>query len=170
MLIPGGGINRMWCICTVEPCSTAQENEVLVLLWHGWTPKIYLGKEERPQRSFKLFGLGRLKVKSLHRVWVFATQCIVVYPASLSMGFSRQEYWSGVPFLSPGDLTQGWNPGLPLCRQMLLGEEWVWGSSSSCGVPRMPWGAALLDSLICWLLILNLNSWDSSSSLLLHWN
>ena len=30
------------------------------------------------------------------------------------MGFSRQEYWSGLPFPSPGEL-----PGLPHCRQML---------------------------------------------------
>ena len=36
------------------------------------------------------------------------------------MGFSRSEYWSGLPFPSPGELpTQGLNPGLPHCRQML---------------------------------------------------
>ena len=34
----------------------------------------------------------------------FATQCTVVRQAPLSMGFSRQEYWSGLPFPSPGDL------------------------------------------------------------------
>ena len=38
----------------------------------------------------------------------------------LSMEFSRQEYWSGQPFPSPGDfLTQESNPGLPSCRQIL---------------------------------------------------
>ena len=31
----------------------------------------------------------------------------------------RQEYWSGLPFPSPGDLTQGSNPDLPHCRQTL---------------------------------------------------
>ena len=37
-----------------------------------------------------------------------------------SMGFSRQEYWSGLPFPSPGNLpTQGSNPGLPHCRKTL---------------------------------------------------
>ena len=37
-----------------------------------------------------------------------------------SMGFSRQEHWSGLPFPSPGNFpTQGSNPGLPHCRQML---------------------------------------------------
>ena len=42
------------------------------------------------------------------------------HQAPPSMGFSRQEYWSGLPFLSPGNfLTQGSNPGLPHCRQTL---------------------------------------------------
>ena len=40
--------------------------------------------------------------------------------ASLSMGFSRQGYWSGMPFPSLGDLlTHGSNPGLLHCRQIL---------------------------------------------------
>ena len=44
------------------------------------------------------------EVKSLSRVWLFATPWTVAYQAPLSMGFSRQEYWSGLPFPSPGDL------------------------------------------------------------------
>ena len=40
----------------------------------------------------------------------------VAHQAPLSMGFSRQEHWSGLPFPSPGDLP---NPGLPHCRQIL---------------------------------------------------
>ena len=39
-------------------------------------------------------------MKSLSRVWLFATSWTVAYQASLSMGFSRQEYWSGLPFPS----------------------------------------------------------------------
>ena len=55
-----------------------------------------------------------MKVKSLSRVRLFATPWTVAHQAPLSMGFSRQEYWSGLPFPSPGDLpTQGLNPGLP---------------------------------------------------------
>ena len=43
---------------------------------------------------------------------------------SPSMGFSRPEYWSGLPFPSPGIFwTKGSNPGLPQCRQMLLLSE-----------------------------------------------
>ena len=41
-------------------------------------------------------------------------------PGSSVHGFSRQEYWSGLPLPSPGDLPdQGLNPGLPHCGQTL---------------------------------------------------
>ena len=49
------------------------------------------------------------KVKLLSRVRLFVIPWTVVYQASLSMGFSRQEYWSGLPFSSPGDLP---DPGI----------------------------------------------------------
>ena len=49
------------------------------------------------------------EVKSLSRVQLFAIPWTVVYQVSLSMGFSRQEYWSGLPFPSPGDLP---DPGI----------------------------------------------------------
>ena len=39
-----------------------------------------------------------MKVKSLSRVRLFATPWTVAYQAPPSMGFSRQEYWSGLPF------------------------------------------------------------------------
>ena len=39
-----------------------------------------------------------LEVKSLSCVQLFATPWTVAYQAALSMGFSRQEYWSGLPF------------------------------------------------------------------------
>ena len=38
------------------------------------------------------------------RVWLSATLQTVAHQAPLSMGFSRQEYWTGLPFPSPGDL------------------------------------------------------------------
>ena len=41
------------------------------------------------------------KVKSLSHVRLFTTPWTAVYQAPLSMEFSRQEYWSGVPLLSP---------------------------------------------------------------------
>ena len=48
-------------------------------------------------------------MKLLGRVQLFATPWTVAYQAPPSMGFSRQEYWSGVPFPSPGDLS---DPGI----------------------------------------------------------
>ena len=44
-----------------------------------------------------------MKVESFSRVQLLATTWTVAYQAPPSMGFSRQEYWSGLPFLSPGD-------------------------------------------------------------------
>ena len=41
------------------------------------------------------------EVKSLSHVWLFATPWTVAYWSPLSMEFSRQEYWSGLPFPSP---------------------------------------------------------------------
>ena len=40
----------------------------------------------------------------LSRVWLFATPWTIGHQAPLSLGFSRQEYWKGLPFPSPGDL------------------------------------------------------------------
>ena len=50
-----------------------------------------------------------LKVKSLSCVQLFATTWTVACQVPLSMGFSRQENWSGLPFPSPGDLP---DPGI----------------------------------------------------------
>ena len=55
-----------------------------------------------------------VNVKSLSHVCVFVTPWTVAYQAPLHMGFSRQEYWSGLSFPSPGDLPYpGIDPGSP---------------------------------------------------------
>ena len=59
------------------------------------------------------------KVKSLSRVRLLATPWTVAHQASPSMGFSRQEYWNGLPFPSPGDLL---NPGIELRPPALLAD------------------------------------------------
>ena len=51
--------------------------------------------------SFSNAGKWKVKVKSLSRVRLLATPWTAAYQAPLSMGFSRQEYWSGVPSPSP---------------------------------------------------------------------
>ena len=55
--------------------------------------------------------LAKVKVKSLSGVWLFATPWTVAHQAPPSMGFSRQEYWSGLPFPSPGE--SSWPGDLP---------------------------------------------------------
>ena len=51
----------------------------------------------------------KVKMKLFSRVRLFATLWTVAHEAPLSMGFSRQEYWSGLPFPAPGHLP---NPGI----------------------------------------------------------
>ena len=51
--------------------------------------------------SFSSAGKWKVKVKSLSRILLFATPWTAAHQAPLSMGFSRQEYWSGVPLPSP---------------------------------------------------------------------
>ena len=51
--------------------------------------------------SFSNACKGKVKVKLLSRVRPFATPWTAAYQAPLSMGLSRQEYWSGVPLPSP---------------------------------------------------------------------
>ena len=64
------------------------------------------------------------KVKSLSRVQLFATLWTVAYQASPSMRFSRQEYWSGLPFPSPGDLPNpGIEPGSPALQANTVTSE-----------------------------------------------
>ena len=57
--------------------------------------------------------LMKVKVKSLSPVRLFATPWTIAYHVPLSMGFSRQEYWSRLPFPSPEDLP---NPGIDRTR------------------------------------------------------
>ena len=50
--------------------------------------------------SFSIAWKWKVKVKSLNRVWLLVTPWTAAYQAPLSMGFSRQEYWSGLPLPS----------------------------------------------------------------------
>ena len=61
------------------------------------------------QLSIFLSVAVKVKVKSLSRIRLFATPWTIAYQAPLSMEFSREEYWSGLPFPSTGDLP---DPGI----------------------------------------------------------
>ena len=68
-----------------------------------------------------------LTLKLLSHVQLFATPWTVAYKAPPSMEFSRQEYWSGLPFPSPGDLPDpGIKPGSPALQADSLPTE-LWG-------------------------------------------
>ena len=68
--------------------------------------------------------LGSCKVKSLSRVLLFATPWTIAYQAPLSLGFSRQEYGSGLPFHSLADLPDpGIEPRSPILRADALPSE-----------------------------------------------
>ena len=67
--------------------------------------------------SFSNAWRWKVKVKSLSRVRLLATPWTAAHQAPPSMGFSRQEYWSGVPLPSPFSWT----------AQMFCGDEWFCG-------------------------------------------
>ena len=85
-------------------------NNVLQYPWILWwssgydsvlsLPRAQVRFQVRELRSHKLWK-KRKKVKLLSHVWLFATPWTVVHQVPPSMEFSRQEYWSGLPFPSP---------------------------------------------------------------------
>ena len=63
-------------------------------------------------------------MRLLSHVRLFATLWAIAHQAPPSMGFSRQEYWSGLPFPSPGDLPDpGVEPGSPALQADALPSE-----------------------------------------------
>ena len=69
----------------------------------------------------------KVKVKSLSHVWLFATSWTVAHQVPLSMEFFRQEYWSGLPFPSPGYLSNsGIEPGSSVLQADALPSEPPW--------------------------------------------
>ena len=83
------------CICIIGWQSLMYTNTLVGLLYLPWPPS--MGHASRGG-----------KVKSLSCVQLFAAPWTVACQDSPSMGFARQEYWSGLPFPSPGHLP---NPG-----------------------------------------------------------
>ena len=86
-------------------------------------------------------------------VQLFATSWTVARQAPLSMGFPRQEYWSALPFPSPGYLS---NPGIKLGSPALEGDSLP---SESPGKPTR----VLKETFICgghgrvWLLVIQIS-------------
>ena len=85
---------------SLQPCPTLQPHrQQPTRLPHPWDSP---GKYTGVGCHFLLQCMKcKVKGKSLSRVRLFATPRTAAYQAPLSMGFSRQEYWSGVPLPSP---------------------------------------------------------------------
>ena len=83
-----------------------------------------LSKENAQMANKHTKRYSTLLVKSLSHIRLFATSWTVAYQAPLSMGFSRQEYWSGLSLPSPGDLPDpGIEPGSPALQTEALPSE-----------------------------------------------
>ena len=81
--------------------------------------------------------LVKVKMKSLSCVWLFPTKWTIAHQASPFRRFSRQEYWSGLPFRSPGDLTDpGIEPRSPALQADALPSEPPGKPRSPPGKPR----------------------------------
>ena len=72
-------------------------------------PKDILGCWQCFHEAVFVYICGVCMLSHFSRVQPFVTLWTVAHQAPLSMGFSRQEYWSGLPYLPPGDLP---DPGI----------------------------------------------------------
>ena len=110
----GEGDNRVWDGWMASPARWTWVWVNSRSWW--WTGRpgvlLFMGSQRvRHDRATELnwTELMKVKVKSLFRVQLIATPWTAAYQAPPSMGFSRREYWSGVPLPSPGDLP---DPGI----------------------------------------------------------
>ena len=89
-------------------------------------------------------------------VWLFATPWTIAHQAPLSMGFSRQEYWSALPFPSPGDLSDPRDRTQVSCIAGRCFNLWA-NREAQCILGIGKNGNFLLASLglICYVLIKN---------------
>ena len=92
--------------------------------------------------SFSNAGKWKVKVKSLSCVRLFTTPWTAAYQAPPSMGFSRQEYWSGVPLTRMGAFNSD-DHYIYYCRQESLRRN----------------GVAIIDSKRVWNAVLGCNLW-----------
>ena len=119
-------------ICVLEDWMKNAEcsgwNEWLLISW-SYLPTAYAlqGKTCFPTITTACVCVCVWVWKSLSCIWLFATPWTVTWQAPLSMGFSRQEYWSGYPFPSPEDLLDlGIKPRTPVFQaDFSPSESWL---------------------------------------------
>ena len=89
--------------------------------------------------------LWHVHAQSLSLVWLVTTPWTVAHQALLSMGFSRQEQWSGLPFPTPGDLP---DPGIEPASPALAGRFFT--TSATWEALRSTIGTFLAVELLGW--------------------
>ena len=131
-----------WNIVTIENWKESKYQLLLLLLLSRFSRvqlcEIHRQQLHRPHRRLPVLGILRartlewvaisfsnewkwkVKVKSLSHVWLLVTPWTAAYQAPPSMGFSRQEYWSGMPLLYPYQLLDMEITCTPLLNIMLL--------------------------------------------------
>ena len=134
----GKQTHQSWCYAWVISSLPSAGIGNLSVKWmvRGTCSRIDVaGTDQRKQEA--------VKVKLLSRVQLFTTPWSIAHQAPQSMEFSRQEYWSGLPFPSPGDLANpGIEPASPALQADVLpskppGEPQA--SNKSCLYPHWCW-------------------------------
>ena len=109
------------------------ENEWEATVWHGELYSIHSGnlngreiqKEEEYTYAYML--------SCFSCVWLFATLQTAAHQAPLSMGFARQEYWSGLPYSPPGDLPVSGIEPMSLTSPALASRFFTTSTTHTCG-------------------------------------
>ena len=129
----GGAEVRHACSVTLVMCDSLQphglEPASLLCPWDS------LGKKTGKWK--------KVKVKSLSCIWLFATLWTVAYQAPQSMEFSRQEFWSGLPFSSPRGSSQSRDRNRVSCiagRHFTIWATWE-AQENRSGLPFPPLGS-----------------------------
>ena len=98
-----GYFNRMWKLLQKRNSFKCIRKKCLFY-------SIYFRNQRRKRHShFYFMKLVCIHAQSLSHVWLFATLWTLANEATVSMGFSRQEYWNGLPFPPPRDIP---DPGI----------------------------------------------------------
>ena len=111
--------------------------------------------------SFSNAWKWKVKVKSLSRVWLLATPWTAAHQAPPSMGFSRQEYWSGVllPSLKQTLLVSDWKYVGFLNRSGEAIYYWAWLLSDKSGFSELSGVRGLFDSHLFVLQLVSASLW-----------
>ena len=95
--------------------------------------------------------MGQFLECVLSHVWLFTTLWTITHQAPLSVGFPRQEYWSGLPFPTPGDLPDPEIETVSLASPALAGEFFTSVPSEKpfhIQIPPMTYGPYLMEVCI----------------------